>query len=103
MALKTTVTMGGPPGMAGGARRGGRGRRFLRGVGIPYLFLSPYLILFAVFFVVPLLYALRLSLYVDRLVGGTVFVGSGNYQQVFQDSNFLEGVKRMFIFGVFQV
>jgi multiple sugar transport system permease protein len=84
-------------------RPGSRGRRFMRRVGVPYLFLSPYLILFAIFFVVPLLYALRLSLYVDRLVGGTVFAGSQNFQQVFQDSNFWEGVRRMAIFGVVQV
>ncbi len=84
-------------------RPGARGRRFLRVVGLPYLFLSPYLILFALFFIVPLAYALRLSLYVDRLIGGTTFVGSGNFQQVFQDSNFWEGVRRMVIFGIFQV
>jgi multiple sugar transport system permease protein len=39
----------------------------------------------------------------DRLVGGTTFVGGDNYKQVFQDSNFLEGIKRMFLFGLFQV
>jgi multiple sugar transport system permease protein len=80
-----------------------RRRRFLRTVGLPYLFLSPYLILFAIFFIIPLVYAFHLSLYVTRLVGGTTFAGSTNYTQVFQDSNFLEGVKRMFIFGIFQV
>jgi len=103
MALETSVSTAGSPGTGGASRRRGRGHRFMRGIGFPYLFLSPYLVLFAVFFVVPLLYALRLSLYVDRLVGGTVFVGSDNYKQVFQDSNFLEGIKRMFIFGLFQV
>jgi multiple sugar transport system permease protein len=92
------------PGVPGTAvRRGGWRRRFARNVGLPYLFLSPYLILFAIFFVVPLAYAFRLSLYVTRLVGGTVFAGADNYKQVFQDSNFLDGVKRMFIFGSFQV
>jgi multiple sugar transport system permease protein len=84
-------------------RRRAGGRRFLRHVGLPYLFLSPYLILFAIFFIVPLFYALRLSLYIDRLVGGTVFAGSQNFQQVFQDSNFWEGVRRMFLFGIVQV
>jgi multiple sugar transport system permease protein len=84
-------------------RRRGAARRFARHVGLPYLFLSPYLILFALFFVVPLAYAFHLSLYVTRLVGGTVFVGADNYKQAFQDSNFLDGVKRMFIFGIFQV
>jgi multiple sugar transport system permease protein len=72
-------------------------------VGLPYLFLSPYLLLFALFFVIPLVYALQLSLFVTRLVGGTVFVGSQNFQQVFQDSNFWEGVERMALFGIVQV
>ena len=85
------------------SRPGSHARRFLRRVGLPYLFLSPYLILFAIFFVVPLLYALRLSLYVDRLVGGSSFAGGQNFQQVFQDSNFWEGVRRMALFGVVQV
>ncbi len=103
MQSQVSVELAGQRRPGAAMRRGGRGRRFLRAVGLPYLFLSPYLILFAIFFVLPLLYALRLSLYVDRLVGGTVFAGSDNYQQVFQDSNFWEGVRRMFIFGIFQV
>src|SRR5260370_27636139 len=103
MQPKLRVELAGPS-SAGIARRRGRlGRRLLYRVGLPYLFLSPYLILFAVFFIVPLAYAFRLSLYVDRLVGGTVFAGSDNYQQVFQDSNFWEGVRRMALFGLFQV
>src|SRR5260370_505514 len=57
----------------------------------------------ALFFIVPLFYALRLSLYVTRLVGGTTFAGLDNYKQVFQDAYFWEGVQRMAIFGIFQV
>jgi len=78
-------------------------RRLLRVVGLPYLFLSPFLILFTTFFILPLLYALWLSLFADRLVGGTVFVGAQNYLQVLQDGNFWEGVRRTFVFGVVQV
>ena len=61
------------PGVAGSRYRRGRRRRFLRNIGLPYLFLSPYLLLFIIFFIVPLVYAFRLSLYVTRLVGGTTF------------------------------
>ncbi len=78
-------------------------RRRLREVGLPYLFLSPFLILFAIFFILPLLYALGLSLFADRMIGGTVFVGAQNYLQVFQDGNFWEGVRRTVVFGVVQV
>ena len=48
-----------------------RNRR-LRRVVIPYLFLLPFLVLFLVFLILPLAYALGISLFEDRLVGGTV-------------------------------
>ena len=70
-------------------RRGGATlRRHLRRIGLPYLFLTPFLLLFALFFILPLGYALGISLFADRLVGGTVFVGGQNYLQVLQDSAF---------------
>jgi len=77
--------------------------RWRRRVVLPYLFLAPFLLLFILFFLLPLGYALGISLFADRLVGGTVFVGSQNYQQAFQDSSFWEGVRRMLLFMVVQV
>jgi multiple sugar transport system permease protein len=103
MQSEVSAGLAGQQGAGNSRRRRWRGRRFLQSIGLPYLFLSPYLILFALFFIVPLAYALRLSLYVTRLVGGTTFAGLDNYRQVFQDASFLEGVRRMFIFGIFQV
>lgn len=84
-------------------RRTVTARRLLREVGLPYLFLSPFLLLFAIFFILPLLYALNLSLFADRMIGGTVFVGAENYLQVLQDGSFWEGVRRMALFGIVQV
>jgi multiple sugar transport system permease protein len=85
-------------------RRGGATlRRHLRRIGLPYLFLTPFLLLFALFFILPLGYALGISLFADRLVGGTVFVGGQNYLQVLQDGAFWDGVRRMVVFGVVQV
>jgi multiple sugar transport system permease protein len=78
-------------------------RRQLRRIGLPYLFLTPFLLLFALFFILPLGYALGISLFADRLVGGTVFVGGQNYLQVLQDGAFWDGVRRMAVFGVVQV
>ena len=69
-------------------RRGATLRRQLRRIGLPYLFLTPFLLLFALFFILPLGYALGISLFADRLVGGTVFVGGQNYLQVLQDGAF---------------
>src|SRR6266702_2522712 len=77
--------------------------RWRRRVVLPYLFLAPFLLLFILFFILPLGYALGISLFADRLVGGTVFVGSQNYLQAFQDSSFWEGVRRMLLFMVVQV
>jgi multiple sugar transport system permease protein len=77
--------------------------RWRRRVVLPYLFLAPFLLLFLLFFILPLGYALGISLFADRLVGGTVFVGSQNYFQALQDSSFWEGVRRMLLFMVVQV
>ncbi len=77
--------------------------RWRQRVVLPYLFLTPFLLLFILFFILPLGYALGISLFADRLVGGTVFVGSQNYLQAFQDSSFWEGVRRMLLFMVVQV
>src|SRR6266540_3993971 len=41
----------------------------------PYLFIAPFLVVFVAFLFVPLVYALRLSLYADRLDGGVVYLG----------------------------
>ena len=85
-----------PPGRAARNRR-------LRRVIIPYLFLLPFLVLFFVFLILPLAYALGISLFESRLVGGTVFVGADNYFRAFGDPDFLGGVVRMLKFGAFQV
>lgn len=87
--------------------RGGGGanvsRRRLGRAAIPYLFLAPFTILFVLFLILPLAYAFGISVFADRLVGGTVFVGFENYTQAFGDAAFWAGVRRMVLFGVFQV
>jgi multiple sugar transport system permease protein len=82
--------------------RASRDRR-LRRMVIPYLFLLPFLVLFVMFLVLPLAYALWISVFADRLVGGTVFVGAENYLRAVRDPAFLGGVVRMLTFGAFQV
>lgn len=69
----------------------------------PYLFLSPFLLGFAVFMVYPLVYALNLSLYRDKMVGGVSFVGLENYVKAFQDADFWEGIRNVLTFGLFQI
>jgi multiple sugar transport system permease protein len=60
-------------------------------------------LLFCLFFILPLGYALGISLFADRLVGGTVFIGAHNYVQAFQDAAFWEGVRRVLLFMLVQV
>jgi multiple sugar transport system permease protein len=69
----------------------------------PYLFLTPFLAGFLVFMVYPLIYALNLSLYRKKLVGGTSFVGLENYVKAFQDVNFWGGVRNVLVFGAMQI
>jgi len=79
-------------------RRGRIGQKI-----IPYLFLTPFLAGFLVFMVYPLIYALNLSLYRKKLVGGTSFVGLENYAKAFQDVNFWAGVRNVLVFGAMQI
>lgn len=77
-------------------------RKLYRGLR-PYIFLAPFLFTFFAFTVVPLIYAIYISLFRTELIGGTKFVGFSNYVSVFQNSQFWNGVIRMLIFGVVQV
>lgn len=82
-----------------GPGRRGRARRALTG----YLFVAPFLIVFVGMLVVPLGYAFYISLFTDRLVGGTVFVGLANYAQALTDPLFLRGMGRVTEYLLFQV
>lgn len=69
----------------------------------PYLFIAPFMILFTIFLVVPLFYALQLSVFKETLVGGLRFVGFANYEKAFADPKFWEGVLLLFRYGFFQL
>ncbi len=53
-----------------------------------WLFVLPFLLVFAAFLVAPLVYSIYLSLFQQRLIGGNSFVGLANYQAVFTDPKF---------------
>jgi len=78
-------------------------RRRFRVSIVPYLFVAPFLLLFAAFLVAPLVYALYTSVFRDTLVGGRQFVGFANYLRVAVDSNFWGGVSNLLFFGATQV
>ena len=68
-----------------------------------WLFIIPFLLVFAAFLVAPLVYSIYLSLFQDKLIGGTSFVGFDNYRAVFTDPKFWSALKRVAIFLVVQV
>ncbi|MFD1541262.1 carbohydrate ABC transporter permease [Nonomuraea guangzhouensis] len=79
--------------------RRGRARRRAAGP----LFVAPFLVLFLVLFLTPLGYAAYLSLFQERLIGGTTFVGLANYVTAVQDPHLIQGILRVAVFFVIQV
>ncbi len=69
----------------------------------PYVFLSPFLVTFAIFLILPLLYAFNLSLYRTKIIGGRSFVGLDNYVKAFGDESFWEGIGNVLTFGIIQI
>ena len=61
------------------------------------------MVVFVAMLVVPLVYAAYLSLFRERLVGGTSFVGLENYMNALGDSAFFDGLLRVGLFLVIQV
>jgi multiple sugar transport system permease protein len=94
------------PSVAGQARyrsRSGLGRRRRAKHALTgYLFIAPFLVTFVGVLLIPLGYALYISLFNTRLVGGTVFVGLANYRAAFTDPLFLHGMRRVTEYLLFQ-
>ena len=66
----------------------------------PYLFLAPYLILAAVFFVYPLIDATRLAFYQTHGALSREWVGLENFAFLLKDRNFHAAVRNTVIFAV---
>ncbi|WP_328327105.1 sugar ABC transporter permease [Kribbella sp. NBC_00382] len=81
----------------------GRPRRSINPAGSGYLFVAPFMLVFVAMLVLPLAYAAYLSLFQDRLIGGTVFAGLDNYVTALHDDRLLRGVVRVAEFFAFQV
>jgi multiple sugar transport system permease protein len=93
----------GPPGKTAGGRpaahAGWATRRNRRGIA----FITPFLVAFLLFIVVPLGYAVYSSVYTSRIIGGTVFTGASNYTQTLTSGLFWSGVIRVTVFGAIQI
>ncbi|HUY79658.1 MAG TPA: sugar ABC transporter permease [Ktedonobacterales bacterium] len=76
---------------------------------IPYVFLLPFLILFAAFFFLPFIYALSQSFYKEQFSGlglgppTIIWVGLQNYVTALHDPRFWDGVRRVILFGLVQI
>ncbi|GAA2404614.1 sugar ABC transporter permease [Streptomyces glaucosporus] len=76
-----------------------RDRRAWAGWG----FTGPFLAVFGLVFLAPIAYSLHLSLFRQRMIGGTVFVGLENYRRALEDPRFWEGLGRVALFLAVQV
>ena len=64
----------------------------------PYLFLLPYILLFAVFMIFPIGYCAYLSLHTSR-GGVSKYAGFRNYEKAFEDAGFWSGFGNVLIYG----
>ncbi|MGW0123029.1 carbohydrate ABC transporter permease [Streptomyces sp. NPDC003327] len=94
--LSTSAQAGSPP------RRQAR-FRLRKEAWVGWGFTGPFVAVFGLVFLAPIGYALHLSLFQDRLVGGTSFVGLDNYTQALADPRFWEGLTRVGLFLAVQV
>jgi multiple sugar transport system permease protein len=69
----------------------------------PYAFVGPFLIVFAFAIAAPLAYAVDLTFFQDRLIGGNVFTGLSNYGHALHDPLFWSGAGRVGLFLLIQV
>ena len=84
-------------------RRSGRRARYTRQDWAGAGFVAPFLVVFVFSIVAPLLYAVYLSLFQDRLVGGSFFSGLENYTRALTDPLLRAGLGRVLLFLAVQV
>ena len=85
-------------------------RRRRRGTAAPYIFLTPAVLLYVCFLLVPIVYSIYLSFQGLRLVSGgafghrqSTFIGLENYATALTDAEFLGGFRRLAIYGIIAV
>jgi multiple sugar transport system permease protein len=66
-------------------------------------FVLPFIVVFFMFLVVPLIYSIYTSFFTTRLIGGTVFSGFANYTQALASGAFWTGMGRTILFAAIQV
>ncbi|WP_020523741.1 carbohydrate ABC transporter permease [Catelliglobosispora koreensis] len=79
------------------------GKRRQRRSWTGWAFAGPFMAVFAFVFLAPIAYAIYLSFFRTRLIGGTSFVGLENYKNVFTDAQFWSAAGRVTLFLLVQV
>jgi multiple sugar transport system permease protein len=108
--MTTTSTRVASTTLAGAVSTSRRSRRvFSSRAFVPYVFLAPFLALFVSFFFAPFFYALSQSFYTLKRSGlgfgapTVVWVGADNYLKALRDPEFLDGIRRVIVFGAVQI
>lgn len=106
----TTTTRSAPPAGRATAAAPARRSAFRTRALIPWAFLTPFLALFLLCFVLPILYAVHQSFLQVRRHGlfgeegrETVFAGFDNYARALGQDTFVDSIGRVLLFGVVQV
>ena len=68
-----------------------------------WAFVGPFLAVFAFALIVPIGYAIYLSLFRQQLIGGNAFVGLSNYKLALSDPQFWASLRRVLLFLAVQV
>ena len=66
-------------------------------------FMWPFAVVFVFVFIIPIVYAIYISFFQKKMIGGNQFVGFANYVRLFHDANFWSSVGRVALFTVVQV
>jgi ABC-type sugar transport system permease subunit len=74
-------------------KRDGLSPRFSRQGWSPYIFVSPFFILFALFFLFPSIAALVLSVFRWNGIGDLQYIGLSNYERIYSDRVFWEALR----------
>jgi ABC-type sugar transport system permease subunit len=74
-------------------KRDGLSPRFSRQGWSPYIFVSPFFILFALFFLLPSIAALVLSVFQWNGIGDLQYTGLSNYERIYSDRVFWQALR----------
>jgi multiple sugar transport system permease protein len=101
--MTTTQTVAATTNATGSRDRPRRSTLTRRRQRFGWLFVAPFALVFITFLIVPLAYALWLSLHTKSLAFGTRLTWFDNYDKAFTDPSFLTGVRRVLAFAIVMV